>query len=281
MSKIAMVFDLIRWEEKAIIEAAKKKGVDLALHDAREMFMDLSKNSTEIGDLVLQRCVGYYRKYHLTAALEQTGVTVINGFEQTIRAGNKLMTSLLLSRAGIPTPRTMLAFTPDAAKKALGELGYPAVLKPTVGSWGRLIALLKDEESAEAVLEDREFMFPAYQVYYLQEKVERPPRDIRSFVIGDRVVAAIYRTSGPRDWRTNTARGGKAENCPIDKELEEISLRAARVVGDGIYGIDCMETPNGLVVHEVNNTIEFKNTVPATGIDIPGLIVDYLLTALR
>ena len=159
--------------------------------------------------------------------------------------------------------------------RALGELGYPAVLKPAVGSWGRLAALLKDEDFARAIIEDREYMHPSYQVYYLQEYVKRPPRDIRTFVIGDRTVAAIYRTSAG-DWRTNTARGGKAEPCKITKEIDDISVKAAKAVEGRFVGVDLMESKDGLVCHEVNNTTEFKNSVPATGIDIPGLAVDYL-----
>jgi [lysine-biosynthesis-protein LysW]--L-2-aminoadipate ligase len=147
-----------------------------------------------------------------------------------------------------------------------------------VGSWGRLSALMRDADAAQAVLEDREHMFPLYQVYYLQEFVKRPPRDIRSFVIGGRTVAAIYRVSGPGQWRTNTARGGKAEECKISPELDELSVKAAEAAGGEIVGVDLMETSNGLVVHEVNNTTEFKNTVPATRVDIPSLIVDYLVS---
>lgn len=272
-----MFYDLIRWEEKAIVEAAKRKNVDLRLEDAREMPFNVTGNDLpDLGDIVLQRCVSFFRNIHLTAFLEEKGYRVVNGFQQSIIAGNKLYTSLALVKNGIPTPRTMLSFTPEAAFKALDKLGYPAVLKPTMGSWGRLLAMLKDQETADSIFEDRESMYPLYQVYYLQERVKRPPRDIRSFVIGDRVVAAIYRVSTSGHWKTNTALGGKAENCPITKELEDVSLKAAKAIGEGIYGVDCMESPEGLQVHEVNSTIEFKNTVPATGVDIPGLIIDYL-----
>jgi len=268
---------MIRWEEKALVEAAKKESIDLRLQDARNLAFSVTEDGMpEFGDVVLQRCVSYFRNLHLTALLESKGYRVVNGFQQSVVAGNKLFTSLALAKAGIPQPRTMLSFTPEASLKALEQLGYPAILKPTMGSWGRLLATLNDRESAESILEDRENMFPLYHVYYLQERVKRPPRDIRSFVIGDQVVAAIYRVSADGTWKTNTALGGKAVNCPITKELEDLSLRAAEAVGNGIYGVDCMESPEGLVVHEVNSTIEFRNTVPATGVDIPGLILHHL-----
>jgi [lysine-biosynthesis-protein LysW]--L-2-aminoadipate ligase len=197
-------------------------------------------------------------------------------------AGNKLFAHMKLKEANVATPKSMLTFSMDSALQALDKLGYPAVLKPTIGSWGRLIALLKDRESAESVIEDREHMFPLYQIYYLEEFVKRPPRDIRSIVVGDRIVGAIYRYSPEGRWKTNMALGGKAELCPITKELEDICLRAARAVNGEVVGIDLMEDEReGLLVHEVNNTTEFKNVTRVTGNDIPSLIIDYVIGSKR
>jgi [lysine-biosynthesis-protein LysW]---L-2-aminoadipate ligase len=252
--------------------------VKVTLVDLKEMEISLTGAGADpkiAEDLVLQRCVSHYRNLYSTAALEAAGHTLVNPFRTAWSSSDKLLCSLALQRAGVPTPATHVAFTEEGAMKALGKLGYPAVLKPAVGSWGRLAALLKDDDFAKAVIEDREYMHPSYQVYYLQEYVKRPPRDIRTFVIGDRTVAAIYRTSAG-DWRTNTARGGKAEPCKITKEIDDISVKAARAVEGLFVGVDLMESEEGLVCHEVNNTTEFKNSVPATGIDIPGLAVDYL-----
>jgi [lysine-biosynthesis-protein LysW]--L-2-aminoadipate ligase len=170
-----------------------------------------------------------------------------------------------------------MAFTVESSMNALGELGYPAILKPIVGSWGRLVSLVNDSTSAMVALEHREMMFPLYQIYYAQEMVKRPPRDLRVFVIGDEVPVAIYRVNETGDWRTNTARGGKVENCPVTSEIRELALRSAAAVGRGVFGVDMMETESGLTVHEINSTVEFKNTVPATGVDIPGMIVEYAI----
>jgi len=251
----------------------------VALVDLKEMEISLTGAGTspKIPErIVLQRCVSHYRNLYSTASLEAAGHTVVNSLSTAWNSSDKVLCTLALKRAGIPTPETHVAFTEEGVMRALGKLGYPAVLKPAVGSWGRLAALLKDEDFARAIVEDREYMHPSYQVYYLQEYVKRPPRDIRTFVIGDRTVAAIYRTSSAGDWRTNTARGGKAEPCKITKEIDDISLKAARAVQGRFVGVDLMESKDGLVCHEVNNTTEFKNSVPATGIDIPGLAVDYL-----
>jgi len=287
MHKISMVYDLVRLEEKAIIEAAKKRSseIDFKAYDSKDLYFDLLDGKEvpeKFGKVVLQRSASYFRNLHLTGVLEGHGCCVVNGLDTALKTGNKLITSMLLANNGVPTPRTKLAFTEEAALKALHELGYPAILKPTIGSWGRLVALLNDEDAAKSVIEDREEMFPLYQVYYMQEKVNRPPRDIRAVVIGDRTVAAIYRITTTNDWRTNTARGGRAENLPITKELDEMCLRAARPFGSGFFGVDLMESEDrGLLVHEVNNTTEFKNVMAQSKVDIPGMIVDYLLELSR
>lgn len=170
-----------------------------------------------------------------------------------------------------------MAFTVDSTLDALQELGYPAILKPVVGSWGRLVSLLNDKTSATVALEHREMMFPLYQIYYAQEMVKRPPRDLRVFVIGDDVPVAIYRVITTDDWRSNTARGGRVERCPVTPEIRELALKSAEAVGGGVFGVDMMEEDGRLVVHEINSTVEFKNTVPATGVDIPGMMIDYAL----
>ena len=108
--------------------------------------------------------------------------------------------------------------------------------------------------------------------------VKRPARDLRCIVVGDEIVGAIYRYSAQNEWRTNVARGGKAEAAPITNELEDIALRAARAVGGGVLGVDLMEDEKrGLLVHEVNNTVEFRGASNVCQADIAGAIIDYAL----
>jgi len=284
-AKVSMVYDLVRLEEKAIIEAAKKHEVDFKIYDSKDLFFEIGDggNAKEIfGNVVLQRTAQYFRNLHLTAILESYGLHVVNSLQTALYSGNKLLSSILLTKEGVPTPRTKLAFTEESALKALDQLGYPAIIKPTIGSWGRLVACLNDIDAAKSVIEDREEMFPIYHVYYLQEKIKRPPRDIRAIVVGDKTIAAIYRISTTGDWRTNTARGGKAENLPITRELDDICLRACKPFGSGIYGVDLMESEKeGLMVHEVNNTTEFKNVMAQSKVDIPSKIITYLADVSR
>lgn len=280
-SGLSILYDTIRWEEKALLDAAKKKGVDVDMVDCKNLFLSLDKTKEKF-ETVIQRCVSYYRSLHSTAALEGKGINVINSLNTSIFAGNKLFTHMLLQKHGVPTPFSAVAFSEDAALDALESKGYPMVLKPTVGSWGRMIALLKDRDSAEGIMESRERMYPIYQVYYLEEFVQRPPRDIRAIMIGDRVVAAIYRYSGDGQWKTNMALGGKAEECKVTKEMEDICVKAKNAVQGQIVGVDLMESKEkGLVVHEVNNTTEYKNTVRVTGVDIPALMIDYALQSRK
>lgn len=286
MGKIGLVYDRIRWDEKALVRAAKNAGADLKLTDSKNIYIDTGAEPNELkevfGQVVIQRCVSYFRGLHVTAALENLGLDVINRLDVSLTCGNKLFATLALRKAGIPVPATLVAFTDEGVTKALEKLGYPAVLKPVVGSWGRLIALLRDRESAQAIIESREQMRNALlQIYYLQEYVERPPRDMRVLVIGDEVVAASYRYSPEGDWRTNVARGGTSEPCPVTDDLEEIALKAAETVGGGVLAVDCMESPNGILVHEVNSTVEFRGLCSTTNVDIPGKIIEYTIGVMK
>ncbi|RMF30401.1 MAG: lysine biosynthesis protein LysX [Candidatus Nitrosothermus koennekii] len=278
MNRLAIIYDHVRWEEKALVNTAKKKGIDLETINSSDLIIDLD-NDIDMPDLILQRSVSYFKSLHSTAALEGKGKRVINQLFTSIHAGNKLFTHTLLKNANIPTPRAFIAFTHENALKAMDRLGYPVVLKPTIGSWGRLIALLNDKDAADAVLEDREHMFPIYQIYYIEEFVKRPPRDIRAIVVGEEVVGAIYRYSGVNQWKTNMALGGRAELCEVSKEMEDLCIKASKALKGDIVGVDLMESDEkGLLIHEVNNTTEFKNVARITGVDIPSKMIDYALS---
>ena len=274
---VTVLCDTVRWEEKSLLEVGKRKGADIRMTDCRKLSLQLDGGPPEFG-AVLQRCVSYYRNVHSTAALEGMGVRVINTLQTGILAGNKLYTHMLLRKSGVPTPRATVAFSKETALDAMDRGGYPMIVKPTVGSWGRMISKLNDADTADVILEGREAMYPIYQIHYLEEFVKRPPRDIRAIVVGDEVVAAIYRSSGNGAWKTNMALGGTASPCEVTGEMEDMCIRARDAVKGQIVGVDLMESDErGLVVHEVNNTTEFKNTVRVCGVDIPSLMLDYVM----
>ena len=226
---VTILYDNFRWEDKAILEVGKKNNINVQMVNCKKLALNLEKNPEDYG-VVIQRCVSYYRNLHSTAALEGLGVKVINCLNTGIFAGNKLFTHMLLKKFGVPTPDATVAFSKEAALEALETQGFPRIIKPTVGSWGRLISKLNDKESAEGIIESREKMYPIYQIHYLEEFVKRPPRDIRAIMIGDKIVAAIYRTSKNGNWKTNMALGGVAEPCKVTPELEEMCIKAKNAV---------------------------------------------------
>ena len=273
---ITALYDTIRLEEKLLIESAKKNDINLEMVDCKKLFVDLNDKKNFDGP-VLQRCVSYYRNLHSTAAIEGQGTKVVNCLNTGIFAGNKLFTHMLLQKAGVPTPDATVAFSKDSALEALDKNGFPKIIKPTVGSWGRMVSKINDMDSAEGIIDGREVMYPIHQVHFLEEFVERPPRDIRVIVIGDNVAAGIYRNSGDGNWKTNTHLGGSAETCEITNEIEDICIKAKDAVYGDIVGIDLMESnEKGMVVHEINNTTEFRNVVRVTGVDIPKLMLEYV-----
>ncbi|MEM2920836.1 MAG: lysine biosynthesis protein LysX [Candidatus Bathyarchaeia archaeon] len=284
MAEVGILYDTIRLEEKMLFKEAASADLSAKPINVKDLRLPAKAHQSNISftsDVYLQRCVSYFRALHVAHALESYGFRVVSSFETISVCGNKFFNTLALVRAGVPTPETVLTFSRDSAMSAISDLGYPAMLKPVMGSWGRLIAPLNEPESASAILESREHMHPIYQVYYLQERVNRPPRDIRALVIGGQLLTAIYRYQPQSDWRTNTARGGRAEPCPKTKELEEISVKAAEAVKGEVVGVDCMESESGLLVHEVNHTVEFKNMVRVTGVNIALEILRYLRSTIK
>jgi [lysine-biosynthesis-protein LysW]---L-2-aminoadipate ligase len=281
--RLAILTSRIRVEEKLLISALQQRAIDFDIIDDGELLLDLSQPDPRWRkyDAVLCRSLSQSRGLAVLHVLEAWGIRVYNSAAVTATCNDKLLTTLALLHAGIPTPRTIVAFDPQTTIKAIEMLGYPVVLKPTAGSWGRLLARINDRDAAEAVLEHQETL-GSYQhhIHYAQEYIAKPSRDIRAFVVGERTICAIYRTS--EHWVTNTARGAVASNCPVTSGLNSLCVEAARAVGGGILAIDVLEdSERGLLVNEINATMEFRNSIAPTGVDIPQLMLDYVLSEAR
>lgn len=274
--KIGLLHSLIRKDEKFLIDEFKKvKGVELEMIDDREITFNLGKNKFDL-DVVVERCINHSRALHGLRLFESAGVKCVNTYNVATICGDKLLTSCALAENNVPQPEVRVAFTEESALIAIEEMGYPVVLKPAVGSWGRLLSKVNDRDAAEAILEHKTVLGSYHHsIFYIQKYVEKKGKDIRSFVVGDKCIAAIYRTSP--HWITNTARGGVATNCVVTDELNDISVRAAKAVGGGIVAIDVFETAQGLMVNEVNYTMEYKNSITTTGVNIPQKMVEYVL----
>ena len=284
MSKVCIVFDRLRAEEKMLQKEASELGHDAVMLDAKitQVNTDSKKEDFDLGDVVLERCVSYFRGLHFTASLEFMDVPVLNKFDVASICGNKMFMTLLLKKHGIPSPKTYFSFTSESAAENLEKVGYPLVIKPVIGSWGRGVMPIKNKDTMDAISEIRDITdSPHDRIYYLQELVERPPRDIRVITIGDEPIAAMYRKSSG-GFKTNIALGADPELCEITKEMEDMASKASKAMGGGILGIDMMEDEkNGLVVHEVNNTVEFKGLARVAQRNIPKEMVEFALNYVR
>jgi len=279
-TRVGFVCSRVRVEEKMLLEAFEQRGVAVERVDDRTIVFDVAAPSPAY-DVVIERCLQHSRAEAVLRLFNDRGIPTVNPADVAATCGNKLATTSALARAGVPGPRTLVAFTAEAALEAIEQIGYPAVLKPIVGSWGRLLARVNDRDAAEAVVEHKETL-GSYQhgIFYVQEYVDKPARDIRSFVVGGETICAVYRNA--EHWITNTARGGVTTNCPVTPEIDDLSRRAAAAVGGGILAVDLLERGTGeLLVSEINDTMEFRNSIEITGVDIPGRMAEHVLAVGR
>lgn len=278
MVKVGFLYTRLRVEEKYLLdELEKRPGVEVVRINDGEWFFDISR-PPEVVDILFERSISYSRGVYISKIFEANGVRVVNTPEVAERCGDKYATSQILVCAGIPTPKVYMAFDEESALAAVEAMGYPCVLKPVIGSWGRLLAKVENRAMAESLIEHKASLGVHHQVFYIQEYIHKPGRDIRAFVIGEEPICAIYRAS--ENWITNTARGGQASNCPLTPELSDICRQTAQSIGGGLLAIDVFETEDGLMVNEVNHTMEFRNSIATTGVNIPALMVDYVIRNL-
>jgi [lysine-biosynthesis-protein LysW]--L-2-aminoadipate ligase len=278
---IGILLGRVRVEEKLLIQEIEARGISYEVINDNEVSFDLEQSSDwQRFDVILERCVSHSRAMAALACFEAYGIPTVNTRQVGEVCGDKLLTTLALARAGVPQPNARTAFTPEAALEVIEQMGYPVVLKPATGSWGRLLARVNDRDAAEAVLEHKGTLGGVqHAIYYIQEYINKPGRDIRAFVVGDETICAIERRSA--HWITNTARGGQAANFPVTPELNDLCVRAAHAVGGGVVAVDVLESDRGLLVNEVNYTMEFRNSIAPTGVNIPARIIDYVVAVAR
>jgi [lysine-biosynthesis-protein LysW]--L-2-aminoadipate ligase len=272
---VGILCSRVRVEEKALFEVLRRRGVAFDRLDEDAVQLAIGGDLPAF-DVVLDRSIHHGRSLYALSLLNAGGVKTVNSAAVAQTCGDKILTSAALAAAELPIPKTVVTFNRDAALAAIEAMGYPVVLKPMVGSWGRLLAKINDRDAAEAVLEHKETL-GSYQhgIFYIQEYVAKPQRDIRAIVIGDETIGAIYRSAD--HWITNTARTGQAHPCPLTPEIDQLARRAATAVGGGALAVDLLEHADGLLVNEINYTMEFRGFVEATGIDVANRLVDFVL----
>jgi [lysine-biosynthesis-protein LysW]--L-2-aminoadipate ligase len=277
--RVGLLCSRVRVEEKLLRDALERRGVEVTRIDDREEMLDLGRPWRE-WDVVLERSLSQTNGLAMLQVLAGWDVRTVNPYAVAALCADKLATSTALLAAGVPTPRTMVAFSPEAALQAADQLGYPVVLKPVTGSWGRLLARIANRDAAEALFEHKATLGgPEHSVIYLQEHIDKPGRDIRAFVVDGETICAVYREA--EHWITNTARGARTSNCPVTGELDALCRRAAAAVGGGALAIDLLESGDRLLVSEVNAGMEFRNSIEVTGVDIPGRVADFVVAVGR
>ncbi len=267
---------LIRKEEKLLInEFNRRANIELVMLDDRGLAFDLCQKPDV--DVIIERSINHSRALHALRVYQSLGVPCVNTYDVSLTCGDKILTAIALKEHQVPQVDLRIAFTERAALEAIEALGYPVVLKPAVGSWGRLLSKINDRDAAETILEHKTVLGSYHHsIFFIQKYVDKKGRDIRAFVVGEHCIAAIFRQSG--HWITNTARGAQASNCPVTPALADICLQAANAVGGGVLAVDLFETDRGLLVNEVNYTMEFRNSIETTGVNIPGRVVDHVLS---
>ncbi|KZN25343.1 lysine biosynthesis enzyme LysX [Haladaptatus sp. R4] len=277
--QVGILYSRIRRDEKLLLAELRERGHEVTKIDVRKQTFDLTEppEAFEGLDLVVDRCLATSRSLYATQFCEAYGVPVVNSHETAEVCSDKAKNSLALAGAGVPTPETKVAFTTDSAMEAIESFGYPCVLKPVVGSWGRLMAKIDSRSAAEAILEHKATLgHYEHKVFYVQEFVDKPERDIRVVALDGKPVAAMVRHSD--HWLTNAAKGAKTEEFELDAEAKSLVEKASDAVGGGLLGVDLMETESGYTVHEVNHTVEFKALNEAVETDVPAAVVDWLET---
>jgi [lysine-biosynthesis-protein LysW]--L-2-aminoadipate ligase len=277
--QVGILYSRIRKDEKLLLSELRDRGHEVTKIDVRKHQFGLDDTTAPVDDLdiVVDRCLSTSRSLYATRFLDSYGVTVVNSPETAKVCADKAENSLALAEAGVPTPETEVSFTKEAAMESIEEFGYPCVLKPVVGSWGRLMAKIDSRSAAEAILEHKETLgHYEHKVFYVQEFVDKPGRDVRVLATDGEPVAAMVRSSD--HWLTNAAKGAETAAFELDEEARELVERASEAVGGGLLGVDLMETGDSYTVHEVNHTVEFKALNEAVGdaVDVPATVVDWL-----
>lgn len=281
--EIGIVYTLVGFETKEFFRAAEGMGITLAKISDGEVQLGVGANGFSFPQICLMRSISNSRSAYISKYLECGGKKAINSSGTFAVCGDKALCSMKLGMGGIPTPKTFVSFSADAARETMDKLSYPCVIKPVVGSWGRLVHKINDSDAGTAVLEYKEHLpNPMHKIYYVQEYVEKPGRDIRAIVCASETIAAVYRLSALGDFRTNRHLGSEVEPCKAGGEIAELCARIGEMFGgEEVLGVDLVETKEGLKVLEINHTPEFAGCQKATGIRIADKILEHVKKAAK
>ncbi|NBD11913.1 RimK family alpha-L-glutamate ligase [Corallococcus silvisoli] len=277
MRKVDLVYTRVRTEEKLLLEALRRRDCAVNMVADSGQVLSVDRQRVSDADTVLMRSMSFTRARYLATFLELKGARVLNSARTISLCGDKALTCAALAAKGVPMPWAFVAFDEDACLDAIETKGYPVVTKPVLGSWGRMVARLDSRSAAEGVLAMRFGTGGAQDhVALVQEYVDKPGYDLRVYVIG-RAVGGLRRRS--EHWVTNTARGAVPERYEVPVVHAKLAEAAAEAVGGDMVAVDLLETRGGdLYVNEINHCVEFARSIEATGVPLPDLIADYVVT---
>jgi ribosomal protein S6--L-glutamate ligase len=281
LSRNARLYSTLR-----LVEAARKRGHRVRVFDPLRCYMRIAAGAFEIHykgrtlrdlDVVIPR-IGASVTFYGTAVLRQfemMGVRTPNSAEAILRARDKLHSLQLLARDGIGLPTTVFGDNPDDTADLLKMLGEPPhVIKLNEGAQGQGVLLAEKRSSAQGMIEAFRGL---YANFLVQEFIrEASGADLRCFVVGGKVVAAMQRQASDGDFRANLHRGGTATPVELTPVEIEIAVHAAAVMGLGIAGVDLLRSRRGPLVLEVNSSPGLEGIETATGIDVAGAIIEHV-----
>ncbi len=274
------------YSTKRLIEACRDRGHEVKVIDALRCYMNINSEQPEIHfkgeelsgfDAVIPR-IGASVTFYGTAVLRQfemMNVYPVNESVAISRSRDKLRSMQLLSRKGIGMPITGFASKPDDIKDLLDMVGgAPVVIKLLEGTQGIGVVLAETRKAAESVIEA--FMGLKANIMVQEYIKEAGGADIRCFVIGDKVIAAMKRQGGEGEFRSNLHRGGSASLVKITPQERKTAIEAAKIMGLNVAGVDLLRSERGPLVMEVNSSPGLEGIEAATGKDIAGMIVQFI-----
>ncbi|MEM0505087.1 MAG: RimK family alpha-L-glutamate ligase [Sulfolobales archaeon] len=271
--------DIIRHDEKLIIEAFKNLGINAVVIKVDSELLPLVDSKTLEGSLVVVRPLSAYNAIYSAVAFESMGALTVNSSKTLYLCNDKILTYGCLIREGLKVPKTYIALSSSPLQTVSSRLQFPLIDKPPIGSWGRLVSYVRDSVDLKMISEHREFMGPLLKTHVVQEVIGLG-KDLRCIVIGDEVLGCMMRKASDGEWRSNVALGGTVERYPVDGEVAELAIRASKAVGAEFAGVDLL-IGDGYYVNEVNGVPEFKGFIKATGIKVHEHLVKYLVSSSK
>ncbi len=279
VADVELMIDVPRLEEKLILDEVKKSGLTLKLTNVKYAPLSWRDKPATIS---LIRTISMLRAAYSASIREAAGIKTINSLKAILIAGDKILTLGKLWEAGISFPESIIALNGEAAEKADKLIKFPIIDKPPIGSWGRLVALVKDPQALKSIIEHRElYQSQALKTHLIQRYVGGGGKDLRILVLGDEVLGAVWRIAVRGDWRSNVARGGSTREAKLSDELNELALKVSSVIGGEFVAVDVFEEDGSYLVNEVNGVPEFKGFMEATKTNVPGKLVEYVRRTLR